>query len=294
MERRQNVRRSDGYGSKQGPSKEGFMLWKTKLFSVFVGKLSTRVSERALWELFSLYGRVVDVYFPVTSKVNRERRTGYAFVRYKFEYEMRRAIQEGNNRKVDGWRIRVERAFIKRREMKSPQKGLNPITKNDYGIRLSFVANQAGLRDHRSYRDVVAGRVLGAVDKGKEEGTSMKTKDQEIPNVVEVSGCQQLIFDELYIPKEDLESLGRSTIGHFKELRVMDDFYEYMRSEEAKCKVYLLDEVLSRSDQLAKWFDSICKCSQAPVNRKALVWVRLAAVPLQVWHINLFKMFGDS
>ncbi|XWS08054.1 hypothetical protein CRYUN_Cryun41cG0044900 [Craigia yunnanensis] len=74
--------------------------WRSSLFSIFLGNLSTRVSRSALWEVFLQYGMVVDVY--ISYATNRHLKDGtFAFVRYKRESEMWRAIEDGNNRRVE-------------------------------------------------------------------------------------------------------------------------------------------------------------------------------------------------
>ena len=74
-----------------------------------MGNLSKRVSRKALWEAFLEYGQVVDVYTPRVSNRPAKGFT-FAFVRYKLEFEMWKAIENGNNRRVDGRFIRVKKA----------------------------------------------------------------------------------------------------------------------------------------------------------------------------------------
>ncbi|XVE85326.1 hypothetical protein DITRI_Ditri17bG0082700 [Diplodiscus trichospermus] len=63
----------------------------------------------------------MDVYILSSVKGDREKETTFAFVRYKFEAEMKRAIECGNNRKIDGWHIAVKETsygWSKRRILK--------------------------------------------------------------------------------------------------------------------------------------------------------------------------------
>ncbi|XVE52249.1 hypothetical protein DITRI_Ditri02bG0108000 [Diplodiscus trichospermus] len=94
-----------GYSSKGGRSD-----WRASLFSIFVDRLSRRVSIEALWKAFGEYGKVMDVFIPFHDSGNRERNTTFAFVRYKQKSEMLKAIEEGNMRRIDGWFIRVKEA----------------------------------------------------------------------------------------------------------------------------------------------------------------------------------------
>ena len=52
---------------------------------------------------------MVDVYIPRGRK-SSNKDTAFAFVRYKFESESLKAIEKGNNRRIDGWYIRVKKA----------------------------------------------------------------------------------------------------------------------------------------------------------------------------------------
>ena len=79
------------------------------MYTVFVGNLSQKVFKSALWEMFCEYDKVVDVYIPHLSMKPFRVKT-YAFVRYKKKAKMLRAIEHGNNRRVDGWFIKVKKA----------------------------------------------------------------------------------------------------------------------------------------------------------------------------------------
>ncbi|XVE85981.1 hypothetical protein DITRI_Ditri17bG0135600 [Diplodiscus trichospermus] len=85
--------------------------WKAQLFTIFVDKLSKRVSRRALWEAFNDYGRVMDIFIPVTANGGRKFTT-FAFVRYKTEAKMWNAIKARNNRRIDGLNTIVKRAIF--------------------------------------------------------------------------------------------------------------------------------------------------------------------------------------
>ncbi|XVE67271.1 hypothetical protein DITRI_Ditri08aG0147200 [Diplodiscus trichospermus] len=79
-----------------------FRDWRASLFTIFVNNLSCRLSKGALWEAFNAYGRVRDVYIHYSAKGDRGKKTTFAFVRYKFKSEMFKAIEVGNNRRIDG------------------------------------------------------------------------------------------------------------------------------------------------------------------------------------------------
>ncbi|XVE50486.1 hypothetical protein DITRI_Ditri01bG0166100 [Diplodiscus trichospermus] len=69
------------------------MDWRAILFSVFIDNLSRRVSRGALWEAFSEYGRVVDVFISFYGGGHGVKETIFAFVRYKHKSELTKAIK---------------------------------------------------------------------------------------------------------------------------------------------------------------------------------------------------------
>ncbi|XVE62754.1 hypothetical protein DITRI_Ditri06bG0144700 [Diplodiscus trichospermus] len=65
-------------------------------------RIGKRVSKGTLWEAFNAYGRLKDVYIHYSTKGDRGKETTFVFVRYKFKSEMLKAIEVGNNRRIDG------------------------------------------------------------------------------------------------------------------------------------------------------------------------------------------------
>ncbi|XVE63687.1 hypothetical protein DITRI_Ditri07aG0039900 [Diplodiscus trichospermus] len=130
--------------------------WRANLFSIFVDSLSRRVSKVALWEAFNNYGRVMDVYIHSFVKGNREKETTFAFVRYKFEAEMIRVIEGGNNRGIDGWHIIVKEASYgwSERKILKHYHSQSWRSKNNT-VRSNSGENPVGHKDTRSYRDMV-------------------------------------------------------------------------------------------------------------------------------------------
>ncbi|KAJ6919872.1 serine/arginine-rich splicing factor SC35-like isoform X4 [Populus alba x Populus x berolinensis] len=75
-------------------------------FSLLVLNITFRTTADDLFPLFDKYGKVVDVFIP------RDRRTGdsrgFAFVRYKYAEEARKAVDRLDGRVVDGREIMVQ------------------------------------------------------------------------------------------------------------------------------------------------------------------------------------------
>ncbi|XVF28469.1 hypothetical protein REPUB_Repub15cG0032000 [Reevesia pubescens] len=97
--------------------------WRSGLFSVFVQNVSRRISKSSLWEAFNSYGNVLDVYISFYDKMGKPRSVTFAFVRFKLESESQKAIEEGNNRLMDGRAIRVSMAKYKRRLWSRTESG---------------------------------------------------------------------------------------------------------------------------------------------------------------------------
>ncbi|XVE63196.1 hypothetical protein DITRI_Ditri07aG0000300 [Diplodiscus trichospermus] len=74
------------------------------LHTIFIDQLSKRVSKRALWEIFELYGRVVYIFILVSSK-RRNSRTNFAFVRDQQSYQevlMGKRNNDAKGNQIDG------------------------------------------------------------------------------------------------------------------------------------------------------------------------------------------------
>ena len=199
-----------------------------------MGNLSKRVSKSVLWEAFLEYGKVVDIFIPRyrndTSKSNT-----FAFVRYKFELEMKKTIEHGNNRKVDGWYIRVNKASFgwkdRRNHKLQWRKKPVKIPKNEKGY--------LAVRDNRSYKKVLLGSGPNVDGMTKLKGI----KRDNINNVaMEVpSHPPKKVNYDLDIPKAEIEWLERSAIGYIKVGCSINQTAIYMVVEGFSCQVSPID-----------------------------------------------------
>ncbi|XVF26346.1 hypothetical protein REPUB_Repub14bG0008100 [Reevesia pubescens] len=106
-----------------------------------------------------MYGRVLDVYISRFDKEGRIRNVTFAFVRYKFAHEAVKAIEEGNNRKIDGRFIKVQKADKGRsRETRSTPQTTHGGTESKL---------EGALRNGRTYKEVLVG-AKETVNTGKE------------------------------------------------------------------------------------------------------------------------------
>ncbi|XVE83756.1 hypothetical protein DITRI_Ditri16bG0112000 [Diplodiscus trichospermus] len=106
----------------------------------------------------------MDIYIPFSVRANRARRITFAFVRYKFKSEMMTTIEEGNNRRIKGWHIKVkkasygwrERRFVRHKHLHFQSIKAVPKTRVEDG--------STALRDNRSYKDVTLEKGTGDAD----------------------------------------------------------------------------------------------------------------------------------
>ncbi|XVE71010.1 hypothetical protein DITRI_Ditri10aG0115500 [Diplodiscus trichospermus] len=52
----------------------------------------------------------MDVFIPYSANGSGDKETKFAFVRFKYKSEMMKAIEMDNNRRIEGWCIRVKEA----------------------------------------------------------------------------------------------------------------------------------------------------------------------------------------
>ncbi|OMO83175.1 hypothetical protein COLO4_22653 [Corchorus olitorius] len=123
--------------------------WRSYLFSIFVSNLCTRVSKRALWDAFSDYGKVADVFIQRNNKTQGP--TTFAFVRFWKEKDARFALEKANFRFLEGIRIRVSSAKNSRRTVVS-NKSKYPLMKQVDERRTVVRESKV---DGRSFKEVV-------------------------------------------------------------------------------------------------------------------------------------------
>ncbi|XVE68919.1 hypothetical protein DITRI_Ditri09bG0108400 [Diplodiscus trichospermus] len=194
-------------------SQQASVDWRANMFFVYVGNLSNRVSKGAIWEAFSEYGRVMDVYIPSSFRGNWGKDTIFGFVRYKFRSEMVNAIIVGNNRKIDGRFIRANEASYRWSERR-----VSKLNQSQGSSRYTVMNKRYGrrsweLRDYRSYADMVRGKGDYEMEQIKvEEDAVHGNLRQSITKQDIKEGLDEVSF-ETKIPSDDMEWLHRSVIG---------------------------------------------------------------------------------
>ncbi|KAH1040660.1 hypothetical protein J1N35_042403, partial [Gossypium stocksii] len=71
-----------------------------QLYTTFVDNISRELPRSVLCDFFNVHGRVEDVYIAYKSKNEKYSDTSFAFVRYKHEYKLWRAVRMGKNMNI--------------------------------------------------------------------------------------------------------------------------------------------------------------------------------------------------
>ena len=301
-QRRQNSQRNHWTGTDR-KRKDAQPDWRSNLYSAFVDNLSLRVSKGALWDAFCDYGRVVDVYIPRFSKRQNIKGTTFAFVRYKFKSELMIAIEGGNNRRIDGWQIKVKKAIFTWKERSSSQKRQRGEEKNGEAPREAMTS--LTIRDNRSYRDALMGANHQLDERLKELSPSGETSHR-VKEPATTTTPEEVNYD-LEIPKSEMEWLDRSAIARIRGSLHFNEICKALVREGIKCQlcptggvsVLLIFEskeemvIQLNGAKVSGWFDCICPWNSSPMKREVAVWVSLEDVPLLIWHEKFFTSLGN-
>lgn len=77
--------------------------------TLFVGRLNYSTTEERISKEFSIFGKVLGVRLVRDKKTDKSK--GYAFVEFKHKSDADYALRKADNRKIDGFRILVDREF---------------------------------------------------------------------------------------------------------------------------------------------------------------------------------------
>ncbi|KAK8561409.1 hypothetical protein V6N12_048481 [Hibiscus sabdariffa] len=75
--------------------------------SVFVNFVSKRIHKATLRDAFSEYGKVIGTYIAYHNVKRIKNKHTFAFVRFASRDDTERAVERGNNRRMDGFYIKV-------------------------------------------------------------------------------------------------------------------------------------------------------------------------------------------
>ncbi|XVE65334.1 hypothetical protein DITRI_Ditri07aG0172700 [Diplodiscus trichospermus] len=153
--------------------------WRANLFSLFIDNLSRRVFRGALWDFFFEFGRVMDVFVSLGGNGNGAKETTYAFVRFKFKSELRKAIEGGNNKIIDGLRIKAKEASYGWSKHKVKQNHILRHQSLDVQRRAGYGGDSKFQRVNRSDKDVVLGNGRDSLMVNEDDGNVQKETERK-------------------------------------------------------------------------------------------------------------------
>ena len=169
------------------------------------------MSRGALWEAFSTYGKVIDVFISFQNRRTKNRAATFAFVRYKNEYELSKAIEFGNNRRIDGRHIKVKKASYGWNERSTKAGSQESVSKVSESQKSS--KNLDACRDDRSYKDALVGTNPPASENRADKDASTSAEAMPVVEKVVNNVCLKEVNYDLEIPKSDMDWLQRSAVG---------------------------------------------------------------------------------
>ncbi|KAK8481526.1 hypothetical protein V6N11_052348 [Hibiscus sabdariffa] len=240
---------------------------RDSLPSILVDRISKRIHRTTLWNDFSTYGKVVDVYIAYGNRKRLHQKHTFAFVRFDSKTSMLNAIEAGNRRKIDGFYISVSEARsrkvpignnVRRPARKQPSKMANTVsTKN--------------LRDNRTYMEALIGS-------GRENEMRRRVSVDNFDCGLEQRNVRAEPEEFLKVKVGGLNSQVEIPI---KEMCWL-----------SRC---LADKIKPIKEQLQDpWFEFIEPVAVSEEHQRVKVWVSLEEVPLCLWHPSFFSFIGNT
>ncbi|GMJ09231.1 hypothetical protein HRI_004592300 [Hibiscus trionum] len=271
-------------------------------FTVFVNYVSKRIHYRTLKEAFEGYGSVRDVFVAYNSLRRRGSSSTFAFVRFKSLDEAKNAVKEGNERLLDGFRIKVslEKELVESRPgPKESKKGSRD--------------NTWSYRDDRSYRDVLIGESLrNGISEARLEGVAAE-KNVMVVDFTDIRKSSDGRRDgsrshAVEIESSEVNWRALSLVGRIKAMYNPELIEQALVSEGYQVKVSQWQDLLvvlqfssresfnqvwcMREEMMQMWFDDLERLVGFEGKRRVKVWVRMLDVPLSVWCPSFFTNIG--
>ncbi|GMI80727.1 hypothetical protein HRI_001742000 [Hibiscus trionum] len=274
--------------------------------AVFINNVSKRIHHRTLGEAFSEYGTVLDVYIAYWNPSRQGKRTTFAFVRFNSWSGVRKAVDFGDRRILDGYRIRVfeERAKV---SSKSQDAETSKTRKQPY----------VAFRDNRSYTDVVRGvrnshrESLGnfrpTANRNAVVGEAATNRLGVV--IVEDKQAREQYSNStlLFVPKPTWRNL--SFAGRIKPMYNAELVQDALKSEGLMVQVCPWFGLLSiircsnketyshcwkmRSELIRTWFDELECLEGFEGKRRVKTWLVMKEVSLQVWDEDFFRVVAS-
>ncbi|KAL4379654.1 hypothetical protein GQ457_02G016420 [Hibiscus cannabinus] len=263
--------------------------------SVFVDFISKMIHRATLKEAFSGYGKVIDTYIAYNNPGRLNRSYTFAFVRFSNREEALREVEFGNNRRMDGFTIKV---FLANNELKKTRPGIvtanakaySPkpnkkelfkltngrsfkevlLTKSEPGRPCSFNGDPEEMRGENFKSDKPIADPYHFSLSGKELAWMDNCLVGQIKGMYDASFVEQVLLSEGFKVKVSIWS-GFYVIIYFFEQEQIEIFWDLKKS------------------LLKTWFDDIDTLEHFSSHKKQKIWVVLENVPLVAWNNSVFS-----
>ncbi|KAK8661203.1 hypothetical protein V6N13_052101 [Hibiscus sabdariffa] len=205
------------------------------VFTVFVDRVSKCIHRAALWEAFSDYGKISDVYIAYWNRKRRLMKHTFAFIRFFSKEDIQKAINGGNGRRMDGFFILDKEARFQRKaslEKKRQTRGI--VAQRKSGIQVP------SLRDGRSYKEALEGdRKSNLPDGGKmTQKWVERSLDQHDDSRVDPKAKVNIEPSiQLDIMLEEMKWVRRCLAGKIKSMYNYDVVQQSILVDGFPCKV---------------------------------------------------------
>ncbi|GMI95276.1 hypothetical protein HRI_003196900 [Hibiscus trionum] len=271
-------------------------------YAVFVTNVSKRIRPNALREAFSVYGKVLRVFIAYHNQKRSKALSTFAFVNFSDKKEAMKAVSLGNNRRLDGFVIKV---FVDDRRVKDAK-----VSKVDSGTKLNRVFRENCRRDGRSYKSVLMANIQPAssgsvqatpavhpVSKNGQGtyGTPMAVPD-EMDKILTLELSPASKWLELCLVGQvksmydaDCVQQALRADGFKVDICSWSGFYVIIRFEEVEQISIFWD---LRSSLISTWFSDIDFLDNFKKEKKLKVWVCMEGLPLHLWDDQVFQLIG--
>ncbi|KAK3210477.1 hypothetical protein Dsin_015183 [Dipteronia sinensis] len=252
-----------------------------------------------LWGVFKSFGKVRDVFL---AGVNRERRRGFAFVRFATLEEARRVAEMTNEMHLYGWPIEIKVALYgwsKRRSYGTREDGrlkADPWTNEDHntgGQRKEENISKGKLRDNLSFAEVVKDYRWKPCDWKKEIIEELNKEQLSMTIDRKVSEHKWLEMCDIGVLKD-----FASVLRVFKRLsdRGLRFSSKYLGGKVILWSFESVNETKGFINNCFFWedtFRSMEKWSERIQMQPKPIWINVAGLPLNYWNEAFFQRVGN-